>query len=289
MGRLPAIDRGGSSEQSSRRRGSQSKLPNVLPRPAVVQLVQDLRTELSTTISSELKSVASAVVESDLKFQQSQSEKAHGSTWSPENPDFIPFGQMSRVFSIEEKVDSILAEVRASKDATEASRVAQQNIVDTCQKRVEAMELMIAEFQEKLDVTIAKLVQDIDENNQRDIIVSATVDQQLENINDLKGVLAETRAHAEAVETSHKTSVEEASLWREEQAAEMQRNAEQFGTWESSLRESVEAFTQRVDAVEATCGDCSANTAQAVATTEESVRRVDELAARTAAAEARVD
>ena len=101
-------------------------------------------------------------------------------------------------------------EVRASKDATEASRVAQQNIVDTCQKRVrltlpcarviqsfyenepcfvcnmmqyvfpdrsctrhvaascwrpfqstaqvEAMELMIAEFQEKLDVTIAKLV-----------------------------------------------------------------------------------------------------------------------------------
>ena len=34
-----------------------------------------------------------------------------GSTWSPENPDFIPFGQMSRVFSIEEKVDSILAEV----------------------------------------------------------------------------------------------------------------------------------------------------------------------------------
>merc|ERR1719160_993110 len=260
MGRLPAIEH---SEQGSKRsRGSQQKLPNVLPRPAVVQLVQDLRTELSTTISSELKSVASAVVESDLKFQQSQSEKALGSTWSPENPDFIPFGQMSRVFSIEEKVDSILAEVRASKDATEASRVAQQNIVDTCQKRVEAMELMIAEFQEKLDVTIAKLVQDIDENNQRDIIVSATVDQQLENINDLKGVLAETRAHvakldaeftaaveetrahAEAVETSHKTSVEEASLWRE---------------------------------------------AQAAATTEESVRRVDDLAARTAAAEARVD
>ena len=38
---------------------------------------------------------------------------------------------------------------------------------------------------------------------------------------------------------------DQASLWREEQAAEMQRNAEQFGTWESSLRESVEAFTQR--------------------------------------------
>merc|ERR1719478_1625102 len=119
MGRLPAIDRGGSSEQSSRRRGSQQKLPNVLPRPAVVQLVQDLRTELSTTISSELKSVASAVVESDLKASLSQSEKALGATWSPEQPEFIPFGQMNRVFALEEKVDRIAEEVRSAKDANE--------------------------------------------------------------------------------------------------------------------------------------------------------------------------
>merc|ERR1719478_1964893 len=117
MGRLPAIDRGGSSEQSSRRRGSQSKLPNVLPRPAVVQIMQDLRTELSTTISSELKSVASAVVESDLKAQQSQSDKALGATWSPEQPDFIPFGQMNRVFALEEKVDRLAEEVRKSTEA----------------------------------------------------------------------------------------------------------------------------------------------------------------------------
>merc|ERR1719313_1700363 len=161
---------------------------------------------------------------------------------------------MNRVFSIEEKVDRIAAEVKATKDSNDAIRKNQQNVVDTCQKRVEAMELMIAEFQEKLDVTIEKLVLDIDENNKRDMIVQATVDQQLVNINELRadltdtkarvakldaeftGAVEETRAHAEAVDLAHKASVEEATLWREEQAAEMRRNADQFGEWETNLR-----------------------------------------------------
>merc|ERR1719321_365343 len=99
---------------------------------------------------------------------------------------------MNRVFAIEEKVDRLAQEVRATKDTNDATRAAQQNIVDTCQKRVEAMELMVAEFQQKLDVTIEKLVMDIDENNKRDMIVQATVDQQLVNINELKGALADT-------------------------------------------------------------------------------------------------
>merc|ERR1719440_1183173 len=125
-------------------------------------MVQDVKSDLSHTITTELRAVCNAVTEKDLEKQRDPNSVKAG--WMPEETDFIPFGSMGRVFLLEKAVERL----------TELCNTAPAK-VDTCEANCVA-------FGEKLDVTLERLVQELDENTQRDLIVKATVDQQLENI-----------------------------------------------------------------------------------------------------------